>query len=102
PRLAGVERHVRAGHAAVGGLLRSQQHARLALTGALVIQKQLHVLEALVQKEPAAAGAGFGLADDLAVLRGPVGITDNVPARKRGALEGSVRLEVRWIGCTHA
>ena len=102
PRVTVSERHEHAGHAAVGGLLRSQQHARRALAGALVIQIQLHVLEALVQNEPAPAGAGLGLADDLAVLRGPAGVADNVPARERGAREGSVRLEVRWIGSTDA
>ena len=102
PRVAVSERHEHAGHAAVGGLLRAQQHARLALAGALVIQIQPHVLEALVQNEPAPAGAGLGLADDLAVLRAPLGVADNVPARERGALEGSVRLEVRWIVGTHA
>jgi hypothetical protein len=58
----------------------------------------MNVLETLIHDQPAAIRARLRCADELAVLRLPVGVADDVPTREGGALHHAVRFEIARPG----
>ena len=78
------QRHEDALQPAVGRLLGAQQDAGLAARGAAERREERDVLIGAVEQQPAAAG--FGGADDLAVLGAPLGL-----ARAAASRSGSNR-----------
>ena len=73
--------------------LRAQHHARPTARGAAKCRRELHVLQRLVENQPAALGC-LGRAHDFAVLRAPIGVAERARRPQRRSLESPVRHEV--------